>query len=72
MYQGFIQLSDDSYIEITTRLYNGEEKVVLAFRGIKDDATPALASVIIDDPELDDLIEELNGVRSRVKAQGPQ
>lgn len=68
MYQCFVQLSDDSYIEITTRLFDGKEKVVLALRGTQNTNTPALASVVIDDSKLkefseklQDLIAERNG-----------
>lgn len=50
MYQKFIKLSENSYIEITTRLYNKDNHIVLALRGTQDDS-PAIASVIIDDKE---------------------
>lgn len=51
MYQKFVKLSKDSYIEITTRLYNQGNHIVLALRGTNDDSQPAIASVIIDDEE---------------------
>ena len=63
MYQGFIQLSNSSYIEITTRLYDGEERVVLALRGTKDDTAPALVSVVIENEELEQLLGNLQGAK---------
>lgn len=59
MYQKFIPLSEDSYIEITTRLFDGDEKVVVALRGTKADTSPALASVVITSSKLDELISTL-------------
>lgn len=65
MHQKIIKLDANSYIEVATRLSEGEEKVVLALRGVNDSSSPALASVIIDDPELNALIEGLMQVRDR-------
>ena len=65
MHQKIIELSPDSYIEVATRISEGKEKVVLALRGVSDMNSPALASVVINEPELEALIESLEYLRDR-------
>lgn len=69
MYQKFIKLSDDSYIEVTTRLYNKGESVVIALRGTNDDSQPAIASVIMDKSEVEHLAKGLQEALTRVETK---
>lgn len=59
MKQKFIKLSEDSYIEIATRLYDGQTKTILALRGVRNNSSPALASAVVENSELQELIEAL-------------
>lgn len=67
MYQEFIPLGDDSYLEVTTRLYDSGKRVVLALRGTRDSSTPALVSVIIDEAHLDRLKDSLSEAQNEIK-----
>lgn len=66
MYQKFIKLSDDSYIEVTSRLFNQGESVVLALRGTKDNSQPAIASVIMEISEVESVAKSLQEALEQV------
>jgi len=65
MYQNFIELSKDSYIEVTTRLFNGEEQVILALRGTNSDSEPAIASVVMNMSNVEAAIKSLKEAKER-------
>lgn len=65
MYQKFIQLNPTSYIEVTSRLNNGKEDVVLALRGTKGD-NPAMVSIVLNCNETQALIQSLNEAMEKV------
>jgi hypothetical protein len=69
MHQQFIPLSEDSYIEVTTRLFDGESRIVLALRGTQDNDVPALASVVLNPKEVRALAAGLQDILQKVESE---
>jgi hypothetical protein len=61
MYRRAIDFDSDSFLEIVSRITGGGEQLMLAMRGRKNNAEATVASVILNQDEVKELIEGLTG-----------
>lgn len=72
MFQRIMHFSKDSSLEVASRIFNNEEKVMLTITGRKNEQELTSSSIILSDEHLKSLISSLQEAVDREKNWPPK